>query len=81
MGRALVLTVPGWGIQEANASSNLQEHMVQRGKVDKRIEGEGEQGLGTERVPCHHIYGPCEADRINVTPVDKVGAERIRRMN
>lgn len=46
-----------------------------------RMEREREQGLGTEYVPCHHIYAPCEADRINVMPVDKVGAERNGWMN
>ena len=76
-----MLTIPTWGIQKANASSNLQEHMVQRGKVNNRVDREGEQGLRTEYVPCHHIYGPCEADRIDVVPADKAGVGRIGWMN
>lgn len=69
-----MLSVPTWGIQEANASSNLQEHMVQRGKVNKRKDREGEQGLRAEYVPYHHIYGPCEVDTIDVMPADKSGS-------
>lgn len=44
-------------------------------------EGEREQGLRTEFVPCNHIHGPWEADRMIAMPVDKVGAQRIGRMN
>lgn len=49
--------------------------MVQRGKVNKREDRGREQGLRTEYVPCHHIYNPCEADRIDVMPADKRSRE------
>lgn len=54
-------------LQYPVANSNLQEHMVQRGKVDKRRERE--QGLRTEYVRCHHIHRLRDADRMNVMPV------------
>ena len=54
MGRGLVLSVSDWGIQKANANSNLQEHMVQRGKVDKRKERKREN-RGSEPSLYHVI--------------------------
>lgn len=40
LGHAPLLAVSSWDVQKANANSNLQEHMVQRGKVDKRQDRE-----------------------------------------
>lgn len=45
---------------------------VNKGRIRDR-----EQGLSAEALPCHGIYGPCETDRIDTTPEDRVEAERI----
>lgn len=37
-----------WDITEPNANSNLQEHKVERGEVDKRRDQGSEQGFGTK---------------------------------
>lgn len=65
-----MLTVLDLGIQKADANSNLQEHMVQRGNMDKGwMEGE-RTGAQNKYVPCHHVYRPCEAQRKDVMPED-----------
>ncbi len=52
LGRALVLTATNWGIQKASTNSNLWEHTVQRGKVDKRRDKENS---GSEQSMYHVI--------------------------
>ena len=78
-----MLSVSDWGIQKANANSNLQEHMVQRGKVDKRRDRGGEN-RDSEQSRYHVIVFTVHlrlTEKKILMPADKVRAERFERMN